>query len=86
MQYLCLGPNYRKLPSPVEGGCISSKEVGGNTNLSRLAHKISCSVCLIGEDYLVSGQPSKPLLNIWQVLILKYLLKVNMNGFMRDTN
>ena len=70
MQYLCLGPNYRKLPSPVEGGCISSKEVGGNTNLSRLAHKISCSVCLIGEDYLVSGQPSKPLLNIWQVLIL----------------
>ena len=25
------------------------------------------SVCLIGQDYLVSGQPNKPLLNVWQV-------------------
>ena len=30
-----------------------------------------CSVCLIGEDYLISGQPSKPLLNVWQVLNIR---------------
>ena len=29
--------------------------------------KIFPSVCLIGQDYLVSGQPNKPLLNVWQV-------------------
>ena len=29
--------------------------------------KVFPSVCLIGQDYLVSGQPNKPLLNVWQV-------------------
>jgi pre-rRNA-processing protein IPI3 len=24
-------------------------------------------VCLVGRDYLISGQPGKPLLNVWQV-------------------
>ena len=29
--------------------------------------KVFPSVSLIGQDYLVSGQPNKPLLNVWQV-------------------
>ena len=39
---------------------------------SQVENKSNCSVCLIGEDYLVSGQPSKPLLSVWQVFIIEY--------------
>ena len=77
MQHLCLGPNHRELPSSVERGFICSQEVGANTSWQDLNLRIKLtmiliihSVCLIGEDYLVSGQPNKPLLNVWQVLII----------------
>jgi len=43
---------------PTTGSCLHQWKGGAS---------VPRSVCMIGEDYLVSGQPSKPLLNVWQV-------------------
>jgi len=43
---------------PVTGSCLHQWR--GGASLPR-------SVCLVGDDYLISGQPNKPLLNVWQV-------------------
>ena len=46
MQYLCLGPINRELPPPVEGWCISAKEVGGNTSRHALHRRIKLKTYL----------------------------------------
>ena len=46
MQYLCLGPINRELPPPVEGWCISSKEVGGKLSCHALHQRIKLKTYL----------------------------------------
>jgi len=43
---------------PNTGSCLHQWKGGSS---------VPRSVCLVGQDYLLSGQPNKPLLNVWQV-------------------